>query len=449
MSRVATDVASADLIEREPGEAGSGELGALIPEWLRYLELHEGCSRVHINKSAFSVRELLASTGWNTAEEITLSGAIEWVSSLIENGQHRKTAANKASCARQFARWLRVSGRLPHNPLADLRQPRVRGSDRGKGSRAFSVDEMRRLIEVAEELEARDGRGQRYGPHRSTLYRFLTFTMCRYSEAMNQVWSDVDLDGARMIVTLDKSRRRDWLPLHPELVTALRTLRAWQEAHGAPPEDRIFRRTCHHTLQSDMEEAGIPRAVQGKNQGFWHRFRKGAITARLASGQSPEVVRRLARHATLDMTMTIYNDLHSDEITDAAGDFSLLEVDAKSKEAQATEAQTPEEACEEASPVAVVAAEPYAPGGPLQVAGWIEYLDGRAGAIVVDEQGHEHVVRLLGEISYGDGAQGWVVADGKGHEHIVKSVAPGGDRPRGVLMGEVGQGSAAAEGECR
>ena len=179
------------------------------------------------------------------------------------------------------------------------------------GARAFSVDEVKALIEAAQHMERTSGRAGKYGPNRSTLYLFLAHTGLRYGEATRLEWKVIDLANRRLRVRDDKAGRGDHIPIHDEVCEALAELRA-----ANPADIRVFRKVSHHTLTADMERAKVPRRVDGQG-GQWHCFRKMSVTERLRRGADPDHVRRLARHQNLSLTMGTYNQLADEELRGA------------------------------------------------------------------------------------------------------------------------------------
>lgn len=306
----------------EPNET----IVALFPRWSRYMKSMCDFGAQHISKSQADVAAIAEQAGWIYPHEMNARGLSDWAMTYIESLSARglsgrKRAKNMASSARSFAAWCKQERIIAEHDLGDAKLPTVRKSHRGKGARAFSLDEVKRLILAAEEMEAKSMRTGRYGPNRSVLYCFLAHTGLRYLESMRLTWNDADLDTAILHVRLDKAGRGDSIPMSVECVQALRDLRAFRATDTA--SGHIFRKVSHHTLVADMERAGIPGRAEGK-AGEWHRFRKFMVTERLRSGQDPKKVQRLARHATLELTTGIYNDLEMDELRGTAESFGRL-----------------------------------------------------------------------------------------------------------------------------
>jgi hypothetical protein len=127
--------------------------------------------------------------------------------------------------------------------------------------------------------------------NRANLYRFLSLTGLRRGEAHAQLWSDVDLDAGTLVVSLDKARRRDNIPLASAAVELLREMRKAKD--GA----KLFKRTVSYKgLATDLAAAGL-----SGRYGF-HSFRCGYITESFENGTPPELIQRLVRHRSIDQT---------------------------------------------------------------------------------------------------------------------------------------------------
>lgn len=216
-----------------------------------------------------------------------------------------------------FGNFLKQRGHWKTNPLKDIPIPRAKAKDRGPGPRAFTTDEVRRLIARAQAMEAATKTAGKYGANRSTLYLFLAHTGLRYGEACRLRWKNIDLEAGTLQVREDKAGRGDWIPLHPEVVEALRSLRREGKGPSGARRNRehgdVFWAVSKNTLVGDMDAANVPRSVDGKS-GQWHCFRKLSVTERLRAGAKPTDVQRLARHKNLELTLGTYNQLEVEEL---------------------------------------------------------------------------------------------------------------------------------------
>jgi hypothetical protein len=94
-----------------------------------------------------------------------------------------------------------------------------------------------------------------------------------------------------MVVSLDKARRRDHIPLSHAAVELLREMR---KAKTGP---KVFARTVSYKgLATDLKAAGL-----SGRYGF-HSFRCGYITESFENGTPPELIQRLVRHRDISQT---------------------------------------------------------------------------------------------------------------------------------------------------
>jgi hypothetical protein len=180
-------------------------------------------------------------------------------------------------------------GRIQSNPWISIPAPRGRA---GVGADALTQDEVNRLIDAAERAARHpDGRIRNNANARAVLYRLLNETGMRWGEWRYQRWDDIDLDRAEIKVTKDKSRRRDTLPLSASVVATLRTWR--QVIQG----ETVFEDyPTQKGLDRDMKACGI------EGRGKWHRMRVGFVTNAFELGLPVELIQRLVRHRSCDMT---------------------------------------------------------------------------------------------------------------------------------------------------
>jgi integrase len=205
-------------------------------------------------------------------------------------------------------------GLIARNPAAVVKRP---GVARWEAKHASAVD-VTKILVAAEGLR----------------YRFvlvlIAATGLRPGEALALRWSDVDLDGAvlvvrgtlgrvggRLVITEPKTERsRRTVPLTPALVSMLRTHRRQQAAErlhagnqwrdsglvfatefGTPVEPRNILRT----IELAAEKAGLEGIVV-------HTLRHSAAVAWLESGVHIKAVADLLGHSSIAVTGDIYGN---------------------------------------------------------------------------------------------------------------------------------------------
>lgn len=284
-----------------------------LDEWERDLRHRLGREEAEIRKGMATVRRFFADSGARL-RTVNRQHVLRWVTWRLSEGGPgvRKTVKNEMSRLRGFARFCMMAGHLRQNPFAEIQLPRAYA---GRGAEAMTWEEVGRLIAVAWATHLQSARAseRESGLRRAVLYHFLASTGLRISEAMNQRWEDLDLDRRELVVTRDKARRRDAIPIPAECVEVLRS---WRTGEGAGA--LLFPvRVCHKTLQDDLRRAGVP--VQGDGaRGFWHRFRKAAITGRARAGADYGQLHKFARHQDASLTLRHYDQRRADELREVA-----------------------------------------------------------------------------------------------------------------------------------
>ena len=180
------------------------------------------------------------------------------------------------------------------NAATDARHPR----------RALTPEEVSRLVEATRKSGKRVNNLQ---PElRARAYTFAYFTGIRKTEMASLKPASFHLDDDPPTVTVaaacSKHRRKDVLPLHPELVPLLRE---WLK--GLKPTDFLFpklgEKKLSEMIQLDLKRVGIPYQTAEGFADFHAAGRHTYITQLLRSGASLPEAKELARHSDVKMTM--------------------------------------------------------------------------------------------------------------------------------------------------
>ena len=193
-----------------------------------------------------------------------------------------------------FCNWCVATNRLLRNPLkgleklnpeTDVRHPR----------RALTSEEVSRLVESARQSGKRV---QDLQPElRAMAYTFAYFTGIRKTEMASLTPASFHLEDDPPTVTMaaacSKHRRKDVLPLHPELVPLLRE---WLK--GLKAMDHLFpqlgKKKLSEMIQCDLKAAGIDYKTADGFADFHAAGRHTYITQLLRSGASLPEAKELA-----------------------------------------------------------------------------------------------------------------------------------------------------------
>jgi integrase len=221
----------------------------------------------------------------------------------VDDGFGNRTYNHYLQAMDAFCNWCVVSKRLFSNPIlglerlntaVDVRHPR----------RSLSADEVTKLIHSAETSLQRI---QRFlGKTRARIYRLAYMTGLRKKELASLTPASFRLDAKPPTVTVEaacsKHRRKDVLPLHPELVAHVR-----QWIKGMRTNEKLFPKLegkkTWLMVKKDLERVGIQYETVDGIADFHAAGRHTHITQLLRNGATLAEARELARHSDVRMTM--------------------------------------------------------------------------------------------------------------------------------------------------
>jgi integrase len=284
-------------------------------------------------RSTKEQREVTASAVAKILDEMRLSdlapskiqGAL---ASLNAGGRSLQTCNHHRAAVRAFARWARDDGRMRDDPLYGVTGFNAK-EDRRHDRRTLSLDELRKLIVVAE-----NGRAYRKmsGPARALCYRLAVATGLRYAEIKSIDPTSLSLAGASPSVTVEagytKNGDRASLPLPSDVAADLSRFIAEMTSSGPvfPLPDKGA-----DMLKLDLAAAGIAYKDQGGLVFDFHALRCQCATLADQAGVSPRVVQKLMRHSTLELTGR-YTRPRMVDIESAASSLPGLRPDSTSRE---------------------------------------------------------------------------------------------------------------------
>ena len=170
--------------------------------------------------------------------------------------------------------------------------------------RALEPEEMEKLVDSARSSGVVM---QGYtGEQRARVYIFSYLTGLRRSEMGSIFPTSFDLDAeqptVRVKAAFSKHRRKDVLPLHPDLIPMIGEWLA-----GLGPNDPLFpkldEKRTWDWVRKDLERVGIPYKTEDGIADFHAAGRHTHITGLLRNGATLAEARELARHSDVRMTM--------------------------------------------------------------------------------------------------------------------------------------------------
>ncbi len=202
----------------------------------------------------------------------------------------------------EFGKWLVASKRLSSNPVAGIDRLNAETDVRHK-RRALTRDEVSRLVRAARE-SGKEVQGYP-GELRARVYLTSFLTGLRRLELASLTPRSFKLDDAQPTLTVEaacsKHRRKDVLPMHPDLVAWVREWTAGMDP-DAPLFPGLARKKTYTMVQKDLERAGIPYETHEGLADFHAAGRHSHITGLVRSGASIMEAKELARHADIRQT---------------------------------------------------------------------------------------------------------------------------------------------------
>ena len=257
----------------------------------------------YVEQRESALSRLFAECGWKSLGEISPDQFLKW---RRQHSAGAKTLNEYLSAANTFINWIKRSKRLSlENPLQHVEKISTVGQQTYE-RRPFTDEELRRLMGVS--------------AYRSVVYLTAAHTGLRRKELRTLVWADVFLDSPNPHVAVRaknaKNRKLQPLPLHPEVVTALKKLE--EERHPAPT-DRVFYGIFpkRETFRHDLKRAGIQNSEDPSGKLHFHSLRHTLNHRLQENGVVPTVAQHLMRHSTITLTSRTYISSASLPLADA------------------------------------------------------------------------------------------------------------------------------------
>ena len=260
------------------------------------------------NLSAFTVRnyrtDLRALFDWLDERgteplAVTRTAFRAWIAAMMDAGVAQGSIVRRVSTARSFYRWLRLTGLIDADPLANVGLPKKPR----RLPRALTLDDVTAIIAAAD--GARPG-----GLRDRALLEVLYGAGVRVSEAAALDLSDLNLDEMTLLVTGKGNKQRLTVVGQPGRAALERYLRRGRPEllrrnDAASTEQALFlnrdgtrlsQRRMQNLVRAYALKAGIDARVHP------HLFRHTFATHLLDGGAELRVVQELMGHASPNTT---------------------------------------------------------------------------------------------------------------------------------------------------
>ncbi len=321
------------LIDAEQEKLAAVKLAALVEHLVAFKESVADNSDSYVRIMTGRIDRIVAGCHFATLADLNGERVQAYLRSLRkeENLSHR-TYNHYIQAIGTFCNWCVLTERLLRNPLKGLEKLNAE-TDVRHPRRALTPDEVSRLVDAARNSRKRV---KNLSPElRARAYTFAYFTGLRKREMAGLTAASFRLDDDPPNVTVaaacSKHRRKDVLPLHPELVPSLR-----QWLKGLKPTDHLFpllgTKKLSEMIQSDLKRAGIDYRTADGFADFHAAGRHTYITQLLRSGASLPEAKELARHTDVKMTMW-YTHIGINDQAKAVGNLPAPKASPKPVEA--------------------------------------------------------------------------------------------------------------------
>lgn len=284
----------------------SGPAAGLVAEFGDYLRLERGCSphtqRAYLGDLA-ALFTYLERVDEPDPSVVSLASLRRWLANQHAAGAERATLQRRAASVRAFFAWAYRTGRVPCDPAAGLRSPRV---DR-RLPPTLEIDQARRMLdEVARRVDGlEDPRDHAAALRDVAIIEVLYAAGIRVSEACGLDIGDIDRDRGLLQVLGKGGKQRSapigapaaraleaWLAERPLLAAPTAGLALFVGDRGARIDPRVVRRIVHRAL------AAVPDAPDLGPHGLRHAM----ATHLLEGGADLRAVQEMLGHSSLATT---------------------------------------------------------------------------------------------------------------------------------------------------
>ncbi len=305
----------------ESGEAEANHVRHRKTPLLDHLEefkkslLASGSSAKHVSKTCSRAKKVIKGCEFHRITNLDATKVEVW----LEEQRNRekkpigiKTSNHYLVSMKQFAKWLVDNHRAASNPLARLSKLNAE-TDVRRIRRTLTDEEFAKFIQATLDGDDYDDVS---GADRAMLYLLATNTGLRASELASLTPDSFKLKGEDPSVTVEaaysKHKRKDVLPLRPDVAQALR---GWLVGRSGLLWPGPWVGRAAEMIRVDLKAADIEYEVKGAVFDF-HALRHQFISNLAKAGVHPKVAQKLARHSTIVLTMDRYAHLDTPQLVE-------------------------------------------------------------------------------------------------------------------------------------
>lgn len=269
-------------------------LTELVNEYLADLKRAKSPTRDYLRKLRLTLQRWWKGTGWTILGDVKPATAAAYLAARTAAGKAARTTGRDHEALAALLNWCVRMGLLATSPIQHVaRTPRGKSSRR-KLRRPPTLDEYRRLRAAAPAW-------------RTVIYSVAALSGLRGIEIRRLQKRDCDPHRMRWTIRpeITKNRQGADLPMLAECAAVLRPI--W-DAAGDPTTLLLPRRVRHNQLVGDCAKARITRTDSTGRTFSFHGLRY-FFCAILAEKLPMNEVKRLMRHASIQMTADLYGEM--------------------------------------------------------------------------------------------------------------------------------------------
>jgi integrase len=277
--------------------AAAQDINVHASDYISHLKA-AGDTEAHISNTRQRLERLIQLMKISRLDDLTEDRVTKAIKALHSAGLKDRTRFHYVRVWKAFTRWSVKTGRLTSDPLAQLTPPTV--TDAAEKT-ALSVADSWTLIEGVKRLPARFAMT---GEERSILYMVAITTGYRRGELASLTRESFRLDLDPPTVDCAAARTKNRSSARQPIPRAVaEVLRPWLATK--PPGVPVFHLSQNSAtarmLKVDLTALGLPTAGVD-----FHGLRRTYVTALALSDAPIGVVRTLARHSDIRLTMGLY-----------------------------------------------------------------------------------------------------------------------------------------------
>jgi integrase len=269
----------------------------------------KGLTDHYIQLTVHRARAIAEGCEFKHIPDIAPSPVVAFLADLRKSGTSIGTSNHYLRAFKQFLRWMMRERRINDDPIVHISAMNV-ATDRRRIRRALPPEEFQKLIAATETAKIRKWLS---GSSRAMLYQTAAYTGLRASELGSLTPASFDFEATPPILVVaaaySKRRRRDVVPLHPELASRLKD---WLASRKLRPTQLLWpgswavRKHVAEMLRKDLDLAEIPYQDTAGRYFDFHALRHQFISMLVQANVHPKKAQELARHSNITLTMDYY-----------------------------------------------------------------------------------------------------------------------------------------------